>query len=60
MWLEAPTVSTHGAFPGAVMPPYCVVPSRLRPLFPAAATTVMPARTARFGGERQRIVVYDS
>src|SRR2546423_9281375 len=24
MWLDAPTVSTQGAFPGAVMPPYCV------------------------------------
>jgi hypothetical protein len=22
LWLEAPTVSTHGAFPGAVIPPY--------------------------------------
>ena len=26
MWLDAPTVSTHGALPGAVTPPYCVLP----------------------------------
>ena len=24
MWLDAPTVSTHGALPGAPTPPYCV------------------------------------
>ncbi len=23
-WLDAPTVSTQGALPGAVMPPYCI------------------------------------
>src|SRR5205809_744096 len=23
MWLDAPTVNTHGALPGAVIPPYC-------------------------------------
>src|SRR4051812_17541681 len=26
LWLEAPTVSTQGALPGAVIPPYCVTP----------------------------------
>src|ERR1043166_5535877 len=46
IWLDAPTVSTQGALPGAVTPPYCPRPSALRPLFPAAATTTMPALTA--------------
>ena len=60
MWLEAPTVSTQGAFPGDVMPPYCVWLSGLRPLFPAAATTVIPARTARSAASVSGSVVYDS
>src|SRR5262245_18255222 len=55
MWLDAPTVSTHGALPGAVMPPYCIVPFGPRPLFPAAATTVTPPAT-RERREGQRIV----
>ena len=29
MWLDAPTVSTHGALPGAVMPPYIVLSLRV-------------------------------
>src|SRR5262249_56795772 len=45
MWLDAPTVSTHGAFPGGVMPPYCGGPAGLRPLFPAAPPTNTPAAT---------------
>src|SRR6195256_1784971 len=45
-WLDAPTVSTHGALPGDVTPPYCPRPSALRPLLPAEATTTMPALTA--------------
>ena len=45
---DAPTVSTQGALPGAVMPPYCVSPRSLRPKLPAAETTTMPASTARF------------
>src|SRR6185436_5545249 len=32
MWLEAPTVITHGALPGAPMPPYTVWPAASRPL----------------------------
>ena len=31
MWFEAPTVSTHGALPGAVTPPYCVLPLGVAP-----------------------------
>ena len=47
--VEAPTVSTHGALPGAVMPPYCASPvTRSRPRLPAAVTTTMPESTARF------------
>ena len=57
MWLDAPTVSTHGALPGAVMPPYCVAPCGLRPLLPAAATTTIPASHRALRGERQRIGV---
>ncbi len=40
--LEAPTVSTHGAFAGAVMPPYCRLPAAFFPKLPAAPTTTMP------------------
>ena len=60
MWLDAPTVSTHGALPGAVMPPYCVCPCEPRPLLPAAATTTMPASTARFAATVSGSVLYDS
>ena len=45
--LEAPTVSTHGALPGEAMPPSCGCPAPSRPRLPAAATTTMPASTAR-------------
>ena len=44
---DAPTVSTHGALAGAVMAPYWGSPLALRPMLPAAATTTMPASTAR-------------
>ena len=47
MVLDAPTVSTQGALPGAPMPPYCGVPSADLPMLPAEATTTMPASTAR-------------
>ena len=40
--LNAQTVSTHGATPGAVMPPNCGSPAEFLPKLPAAATTVMP------------------
>src|SRR3954470_5864291 len=46
MWLDAPTVSTHGALPGAATPPYWPCPLTPRPLLPAAATTTMPELTA--------------
>src|SRR5262249_59513522 len=49
-WLAAPTVSTHGALPGDVMPPYCAAPLVWRPRLPAAATTTMAASTARLAG----------
>ena len=55
--LDAPTVSTQGALPGAVMPPYCGWPSAFLPRLPAAATTTMPASTAPLGRERQRVGV---
>ena len=47
LWVLAPTVRTHGALPGAVMPPNCVSPSALRPRLPAEATTTIPACAAR-------------
>jgi len=47
MVLEAPTVSTQGALPGAPMAPYCGWPFAALPMLPAAATTTMPASTAR-------------
>ena len=43
---DAPTVSTHGALPGAPIAPYWAVPSAAFPKLPAAATTTMPASTA--------------
>ena len=45
--LDAPTVRTHGALPGDVMPPYWLSAVAFRPRLPAAATTTMPASTAR-------------
>src|SRR4026209_2302884 len=58
--LDAPTVSTHGALPGDVMPPVCFCPSLFCPRLPADATTTMPLSTARWpagvGGSSQ----YDS
>ena len=55
MWLDAPTVSTHGALPGAVMPPYCVTPSRFAAVV-AGRRDDHDARLDRaLGGERQRI-----
>ena len=57
MWLDAPTVNTHGALPGAVMPPYCVRPVARCAVVPAAATTTMPASHGALRGQRQRIGV---
>src|SRR5258705_13710834 len=46
--LLAPTVIASGALPGEVMPAYPSSPvSGLRPMFPAATTTISPARVAR-------------
>ena len=43
-----PRSPTHGAFPGAVMPPYWTAAGRdPHPRLPAAATTTSPASTAR-------------
>src|SRR6266851_9652145 len=43
----APTAIAYGLFAGVVIPPYTDRPSFVFPKFPAAATTVMPAFTAR-------------
>lgn len=59
-WLAAPTVSTQGAFPGHVTPPYCSLPLSCVPRFPAAATTTMPAFTARRAAWASGSVLYDS
>ena len=59
-WLEAPTVSTHGALPGEVMPPYSASCAVFCPMLPAEATTTMPASTARFAACASGSVWYDS
>ena len=46
--LEAPTVSTQGALPGAVIAPYCSCPCAFLPMLPAAVTTVMPWSVTAF------------
>ena len=58
--LEAPTVSTHGALPGATMPPYCGSPLAFFPRLPAAATTTTPASTTRLAASVSGSVRYDS
>src|SRR5918994_5385445 len=60
MWLDAPTVRTHGALPGAVTPPYCIRPSALRPRLPAAAVTTIPSRTTRLAASVSGSESYDS
>src|SRR5262245_4531226 len=60
LWLEAPTVITHGALPGAPIAPYCALPSAPRPRLPAAETTTRPASTARFAASVSGSVLYDS
>ena len=57
MWLDAPTVSTHGALPGAVMPPYCVCPSALAAVVAGRRDHDDPGADRALGGERQRIGV---
>ena len=59
-WVAAPTVSTHGALPGDVMPPNCVSPAAFWPRLPAAATTTMPASTARLAASASGSLAYDS
>src|SRR6185436_18328527 len=55
--LNAHVVRTHGAVPGAVMPPHCNWPWEFLPRLPAAATTVMfwstSALVARVSGSVQ-------
>src|SRR5262245_37420253 len=58
--VPAPTVRTHGALPGALMPPYWDWPSALRPRLPAAATTTTPASTTRLAARVIGSVQYDS
>ena len=48
-------MSTHGALPGAVMPPYCSCAAAFLPRLPAAVTTTMPRVDGALGGERQRV-----
>ena len=60
MVLDAPTVSTHGALPGAVMPPHCNWPALFFPWLPAAATTVMPLSVTAFAARVNGSVQYDS
>ena len=58
--LEAPTVITHGALPGDPIAPYCGWPLAALPRLPAAATTTMPASTARLAASVSGSVLYDS
>ena len=58
--LDAPTVSTHGALPGAVMPPYCCWPCAFLPRLPAAATTTMPVIDDALVASVSGSVQYDS
>src|SRR6185436_16581048 len=58
--LEAPTVMTQGALPGEPIAPYCASPLAALPRLPAAATTTMPASTARLAASVSGSVLYDS
>ena len=58
--LEAPTVRTHGALPGAAMPPHCRLPSAFFPALPAAATTTMPLSVSALHARVNGSVQYDS
>src|SRR6185295_18154943 len=58
--LVAPTVSTHGALPGAVTAPYCRWPWAFLPMLPAAVTTVMPRSVTRLAASVSGSVQYDS
>ena len=44
---SAPTVMAYGELPGDSIPPMTGVPSAVFPRLPAAATTTIPAATAR-------------
>src|SRR6185436_20051669 len=58
--VDAPTVITHGALAGALMPPYCGSPALFFPKFPEAATTTTPASTTRLTASVSGSVQYDS
>src|SRR5262249_31338859 len=58
--LDAPTVNTHGALPGAEMPPYCSWPRVFFPKLPAAVTTMMPWSVSRLHASVSGSVQYDS
>src|SRR5687767_10636943 len=60
LWLDAPTVMTQGALPGAPTPPYWSAPLGPLPRLPAAETTTIPASTARRAARVSGSVVYDS
>ena len=56
MWLDAPTVNTHGALPGAVIPPYCVG-RRAAAVVPGGGDDDDAGLHGALRGERQRIGV---
>src|SRR5580704_17470096 len=58
--LEAPTVRTQGALPGAVIAPYCSWLRVFSPKLPAAATTVMPLSVSALVANVRESVQYDS
>src|SRR5262245_52519670 len=58
--LDAPTVRTHGALPGAVIAPYCSWSFWFFPRLPAAVTTVMPLSVTALAASVSGSVQYDS
>src|SRR5437868_1271425 len=58
--LNAQTVKTQGATPGAVTPPHCGCPAAFLPKLPAAATTVIPLSTSALVARVSGSVQYDS
>ena len=57
MWLDAPTVSTHGALPGEVMPPYCGLARSAPALVARRGDDSDPGADRALRRERERIDV---
>src|SRR5947207_3507120 len=57
---NAPAVITYGSLPGDSMPPNTLWPAASFPRLPAAATTTMPACTARSTAAHNGSSLYDS